>query len=865
MKEKIKNVTIKYSENLKGVCMSASAIGWIISIVFVVVLIGGFFIGFWRGLKRSIVNLVISLIGIIISFFVTPFITKTILNISISVNGQTSSINNVLVDSLKNNEEIASLIENNPNLDTFFSSLPAALANVLIFIVFALVVELVCYIIFKILALTCFKYKPGAKKLRLFGGGVGLIKTFIFSIFIFMPFASLIGTLDYISQDKSYFVLAQEGKDGSAQNPEHLIDSVLPSSLKPVISGLENNLLIKICGASNLDDAMFDYLTKVEVDGENVRVREEIKNGYVIADYSYQLKNYYDANGLVNFKNTNFKIIEKSVNNFAEGGLFEKIISSTLANVIENYKDYSFINNIEGLDKIEPVLNDIADNLREMDDNSQIYQYFSSDIKEMFNIFKSLSTSGVLDQVASAQEENIIEILVKEENKTTFTQAIESVFNLNIIQDSAVSIVNLALDSVSEGLEEVGVDTTNWTEQDWSDVSNSLVNIIENYSDLSKEGDIFEVMSAPTILVEKESEIDIESFTSKLGTLIDEAREIKLLQTAQGTSILDKFLSDQNIALPSQMLIDKDGNEVTINSYTKLFKFISEPLNAIKANDIYATLTSTLSANEIVKDIAIKVSKNQTLLEDIILPLYQVEFTKDIIIDHLTGVVNSEVMDLNTLLTYNDWKYELPYISQILVNLNSLTNGEDKSYLELALDGEIGAIIDSLSEEEVDKVLKPVLYASTTAILKQNIANEIEEVINGLTPNAQTTIDFASATLKSGDNEDQAEEICEVFKGFIGINNVYQSGMKISEIDKVVLSEFMNILQKNAYRVELQGKSEEGIFKGAFINLTNAIKEAYSSQIEASSELKELFSDPSNYIKINFSYVFSLLNNELQG
>lgn len=844
--------------------MSASAIGWIISIVFVVILIAGFFIGFWRGLKRSVVNLVISLVGIIVSFFITPLITQAILNISITVNGQATTINNALVDSLKNNEEIASLIDNNPNLDTFFSGLPAAIANVIMFIAVALLVELVCYIIYKILAVTCLKYKPDAKKLRWFGGGVGLIKTFIFSIFIFMPFAALIGTVDYVTQDRTYFAVAQEEGQSDSENPEHLIDSVLPSSLHPIISGLENNLLIKICSASNLDNAMFDYLTKVEVDGKNVEIREEIGNGYVIADYAYQLKNNYDASGLINFKNTNFQIIEKSVNNFAEGELFEKILASTLANIIENYQDYSFINNIEGIDKIEPVLNDIAASLRAMDDNSQIYQYFSSDIKDMFGIYKNLSTSGVLDQIASAQDESIIEILVKEENKTTFTQAVGSVFNLNIIQDGAVSIVNLALDSVSGDLDKVGVDTSSWTEQDWNDVSNSLVNVIEDYSDLSDEVDIFDIISEPTMLVEKDSNIDIASVTSKLGELIDEVRGIKLLQTAQGISILDSFLSEQNISLPSQPLIDKDGNEVTANSFTDLFEFISEPLIAIKTSDLYSTLTSDLQASEIVGEVAGKVSANRTLLEEIILPLYQLDFTRDIIVDNLTSVVDSDVMDLSLLNSYDAWKSELPYISEILINLNSYTAVDGQTYLELALNGNVASIIDSLSGDQVAGVLKPVLYASTTSSLKQNIANEIEEVINGLTPNSQTTIDFTAVTLKEGDVEDQADEICDVFEGFISINNVYQSGMEISEIDKVELGNFMDTLQKNAYRTEIQGKSEEGVFKEAFINLTNAIKEAYSTQIEASEELTELFSDPDNYIKINFAYVFSLLE-DLQG
>lgn len=849
--------------------MSASGIAWIISIAFVLILVGGFFMGFWRGLKRSVVNLIISVVGMIVAFFITPPITNAILNISINVNGTPSTINNVLVDSLKNNEDISLLIKNNPNLDSFFSALPSALANIVVFIVLALVVELLCYIIYKILAVTCLKYKQDEKKLRLFGGGVGLVKTFLFAIFVFMPLSSLVGTLNTVTKDKQYFSVAQaqtsvlaDGENDSINETEkidHLIDSVLPSSVDTIVSGLNNNLLFKICGASNLNNDMFDYLSKVKIDGKDVKVRQEIENGYQVADYVYQLTKYYDYNGLVNFKNTNFEVLEKAVNKLADGELFEKVISTTLQNIIENYKDYSFINNIQGIEKVEPILNDISLSLKSLANNSEIVQYFSSDIKNLFNIFKNLSTNGILDEIKTSNE-NFIDILLKEGNKNTFTESVKQVFKLNIVKDSVNSIINLALDSVSKDLEKVATDTSNWAEKEWDEISSSLVKIIDDFSELSDVVDIFEVISDPTILVMKDNNIDIEMVTSNLGQLIDEVREFKLLKTAEGKSIIDKLLEKNNISIPSSPLIDQNGEEVNITNYKELFNFVKGALQSIKESGIYSTLTdNNLNNVQKIESVANELTKNSNLLQEIILPLYQIDFTHDIVINNLVETVNKDVMDLSILDSYESWEKELKYISQLLINLNNNKSSTGESYLILALNGDIETIVNSLTEEQVEEVLKPILYSSTTNALKENIANEIEDVVNALTSPRITNIDFTSVTLIEGNNEDQAKEICEVFKSFIDINSIYIEGMKIADIDKNIMAPFMTSLQKNAYRADY-GKTQEGIFKELFINLTETIKEEYSDKISASAELTEWFADPDNYIKINFSYVFSLLN-----
>ena len=207
--------------------MSASAIGWIVSIVFIVILVIGFFIGFWRGLKRSTASLIFGLVGALLAFFLTPVITKAILGINITADGTQTSINNYLVEMIKSaSEDIEALVNANPNLESFFAQLPSALANVVVFIVLTAVVELIMYIIYRIIASIFLKYKPGAKKHRITGGVVGAIKTLIIVVFAFMPLSALIGTLNNIIYEDTYFVehVQSDTTVANAEDGEIIID-----------------------------------------------------------------------------------------------------------------------------------------------------------------------------------------------------------------------------------------------------------------------------------------------------------------------------------------------------------------------------------------------------------------------------------------------------------------------------------------------------------------------------------------------------------------------------------------------------------------------------------------------------------------
>ena len=153
--------------------MSSTIIALIVSIVFIIILVAGFFVGFWRGLKKSTANLIFSIVGIIVAFFVTAPITNLIMNINIDYNGQTVLLSDLALVMAKENQDLVILINNNPNIEAIFAFLPQAIVNTVVFILITCAIELVIYIIYRIIAFFL-KTKEGEKKHRLSGGFVGL-------------------------------------------------------------------------------------------------------------------------------------------------------------------------------------------------------------------------------------------------------------------------------------------------------------------------------------------------------------------------------------------------------------------------------------------------------------------------------------------------------------------------------------------------------------------------------------------------------------------------------------------------------------------------------------------------------------------
>ena len=844
--------------------MSATAIAWIVSVFFIVILIAGFFVGFWRGLKKSTANLIFSVVGILVAFFVTPAITNAIMGIQVTYDGQPTTLNQMLVEMLRDDQTIASLIDRNPNIATLIQGLPGALANTVVFILVTLAIELVIYIIYRIVASTALKPKEDESKHRWWGAGVGLVKTFLLTLFAFMPLAGLIGVYDTLKTNESFMVSVDSSSEMGSQNLNaSLIADNVPTELDEILTGLENNALIKICGVFGLDNATFDYLSKVKVEDNNVYIRKEIETIYPIANFVYQMQSEEQD---ITFANFDYEKLEEYVNSFVDGGLFKGIVVDLANDIIQNYQEYSFLDSLVDDENVREVFSSLQTSLAEYSENHVMLEsYFIHDVKEMFSTVKVLGQSGMLDQMVTVSGEDslnqVLDILVADNNITTSEEALNSALDVNIVRDAIGPITKIALQSMLEDVDDINTDTSTWSEQDWDDLSSSVVNLLKDYRDLSQDANIMDVVSDPTILIGDEyTSAQLTNALTGVGSLIDEIRSIKLFQTTSGGSIIDRMLEENNITLPQEPVKDAQGQSVTIDSYSGLFDFLSPVLVTVKENDLYDIFNNTSDTLSMMSSLANVLSQegNENLLSEVILPLTQVEPTKTLIVDEMIKTIQNDIVDFSTLNTYEDWQGDLNYISNLLVTLNTLSY-EGTSYLEYALNGDIDTILNNVRAEELPQVIKPVLYAKSTSKLKTSIFDSLVEIANSLTGGVNT-IDLSAITLVEGNSEDQADEICEVFASFVAINESYTSE-SLRDIDKTLLGEFLTNMQQNAYRVTLAGKSEEGIFKGIFDNFLQSLKDEYAEEIakDTSGRVNEIL-DETNYPNIDFTELFELLS-----
>ena len=852
--------------------MTSALIGWIASILFILILVGGFFVGFWRGFKRSTANLIFSVIGVIIAFFITPVITNAVLGIQVNYEGSQVQLKDLVYEMIISIGDVKQMISTNANLKTLVANLPAALFSTLIFIIVTILVEMVIYIIYKICN---FAFIKGPKGGKLFGGIVGVAKTFIVTIIAFMPFAGLIGLANNLTTANDYSIRTASvqtvTEDTEGQEDETKIYSLaadqLPNEAVIVIRGLENNMLTKCSSLFGLDNAMFDYYSGVKVDGGKVHIREELQNAYDVADFGYQISKYEMKD--IDFSVINYDKLLEAVNAFTGSDLFKQIISKTVYDVIVDYDKYTFIPTDS---EINDILVELGTNLATVENVST---YFSSDIDKLVKTFKTVGKSGIINDVLALETnsiENLADVLISEDNVEAFEAAINNVFALNTVQDSISSVMQTVVTKVSTELDEVSINSADISENGWKEIASSITTVVKDFAEVSKIVNVGDVLADPTVLLDKTKHYDLNSLTQKIGDIIDQVRTNKLLQTADNKPVVDKMLEKNKLALPKTKLTSIDGKQVDIKTYKDLMKFVAPSLIKIRDEGIYDLATGNSTTVEKVVSLGEIVSKenNATLLADIVMPLYQIDFTRDIIVDTLTSELGTEYINLGVLNGYDEWNSDLALISNMLITLSSSTVN-DTTYLELAVNNKFDKVLSSLTSTTVEGVVKPILTAKATEPLRVKLFDGLKAELDKYT-NVETTISLNGVSFTGEDS--QTQEVIDVLEAFVEINKINIGSIANAKHESVAA--LFEVMQLNAYRtVKLEGKEAEGILADAFVNLVNAYKDAYSDVVDYIEENEELCEElgvsslaPENYVRIDFAQLIEVMdrvNGEIAG
>lgn len=838
-----------------------SMVGLILNLLFVLILVIGFLLGIWRGLKKSAVSAAFSVVGVIVAFFVTPLITNAILGISINVDGTQVTLNQYIIDQLRSNPDIANLLANTPSFENFIANVPSAVANTVIFIVVTFLVELVLYVPYRIIASVCLKQK-GQKKYRWWGGAVGLVKAFVVAIFVFMPLSSLAGTAKQIDEREDIFVAEsvtdastlaqdepQEGEEGQESNS--LLSTVLPVEFVDVVYSIDNSAFGVLGGLVGLDNAMFDYLSKVDMENGNVYIRQELVNYFDAYNIFTQISNEMQKENGKSLTQLNFEKIDKVIEGVLNGGLYRSVAVEVLTEVIVDYQNYSFMQN-ETFVEYYPLFDSVGLSLKtNLSQNIEgAIQYFSNDIKEIYSAFKTLATNGVLDQLRQMQEgTSILDILMSDENFASFSKVIDDLFSMNVVRDGVTFVSNKLLSTVIEGLDEIAVDVKDWTEEIWDQLSLDISNVLEKAISVVDQVDISQVIDDPTSIL-KDKELDVTSILTDLGNLIDQIRGIQLFKNEQGQSIVDNLLTDNGFTLPSadEVIYNTDGTEVTIDSYTDLLTFFAPSFEKIQEIGLFSQIEESTDAETLIKYFADQISLDETLLSTVILPLTQVEPAKSLITDLFVQNVQSDLINLSEIEGYDMWKSELESLTSILTTLNQESPVEGKTYLDFAFEGDVSGILNNLgSNVTITQILSPVLTAKSTDGLKKQVFQTIDEMLNEVVGTSENfgdleSLDFDTIFIIEGGIEDQTDEVCNIFENVIEIYKDYTEATEgggnydLASMDKTMLGILADSIKANAYRVEIASQNGEesrpqnnGIFRTAFDNLYDQMLSSFEN------------------------------------
>ena len=825
--------------------MNASTINLMVSFIFVFVLIIGFLIGFWRGIRKSALNMAFSLVAVVVAFFVTPLVTNAIMGISIAYQEKTITLNQYLVELLKQNQDIATLIESNPNVEILVEKIPSAVANVLIFLILSMVVMFVFYIIYRIIASIFLKRKENQKVHRTLGGVVGVIQAFIISLFVFMPLSSLLGLfgdvlnktdiyLDNTANEKVLNANGDDVQEESSNGNNSALANFLPEQINTIASSLNNSFFFQMCGAVGLDDAMFDYYGTINIDGQDLVLRKEILNYAQIYDISIQISQISSTEK--SFKDLDFEKLEVYFDQVINGTLFKQIFVDVLQEFVTNYQNYSFLNN-ETITEYSELLDNISMSLKEslQESANGAIEYFQNDLKSLFDIFKQLSQNGIIDEIYNNEDKTvkgILNILTADQNLPVFSSSLEELLSMNILHDGVDIVLNNFLPEIMEGIDKIAVDTSQWVDQQWKNLSVELSNVLENFSKVSSEIDIFSVLKDPTSLLNSESEVNITNALSSLGEFVDSVLNVSILKNSEGESVFNKILIDNNFVLPDNDVYANDGSAISISNYKQYFAFIAQSLEEIKENDLYALLTQSSSINDMMKQLATLLEQDANLLQNIFLPLYQVEPTKTLIANELVSATKSELIDLSNIEGYDAWKKELGYLQNILVILNKEAQS-GQTYLDFAVAGNVDTILQSLGNSDatitISDILQPLLKASSTDGIKNTLFETLEEVLNQLS-GISINIVYDNQTFNEDNSDNQIVEVCTVFEDFISIYQQYKSSgesFELTSLSGESIGQLFDHIKENAYRVELLSKQSEGILKEVFDGLYNKLLQDY--------------------------------------
>ena len=824
--------------------MSAGAIIAILDVFFVLLLGIGFWQGWARGIKRSSVELATSFVCIIITGFITPPITNAILGITVTTAEGAMSLQTYFVNAISSIEGVSIWLESSPTMVSFLEKLPSVLLCAVVFLLVSILMRIIVYIIYKVISVIAFKSKKqekelGLKRNRWAGAAISTFKMFMIALVMFMPLGSLVKLAD----DNLPTITAAAGAEDA-----------VPKQVTDIVHGINKSAFGVLGGAVGLDDFMFDNISQFKINDKKIKVRKEV--GTYLNLYT-SIAELDPAN--MTISDVNWDDMDKLYEQATNTEFFDAIVLNIAGELMINYQTLISTPGAEQFQQYEQVFEGIKTGLT----NATSYErYFKSDLDRIYYAFSDMGRSGYLDTLLTENVDpmHAITVLVQD-YEPLIDGTINKIGDLNILHDAHSPLLDLLLQMVAGN--EIGdiFQDANTQITDWPLFRSELKTIIMQLGNTNaliepqvKFADIF---TDPKNLLKIKN--DTDKILEKLGNMLDTIDNMELFTTKQGDKLFDKILAHFNLG---DILNLENGTK--LNSYTQFFNKISPSVQNLTKLDLYNAIEGGMDLTKLLKCFSVKMveDKNETgeyssLLADTLLPLYELSLTNRLIFDELVKTTTGgTVLDFSLLETgeYNsslaNWQSDLNAITALITELELVKiqtpDGEQSGFEFIFNGGDINVLVDALGEEQSQKIIEPILNAISAQPLRDMLANEVVKATESATGKTDVTFSLARENFVGDDS--QSKEISSIIAKALKLVKT-QGG--IENISFADLGAFIESLKLNAFRVELNKGTTQGITRSIFDAFIGAATDKFN--------IAQLFKDKQMY-KIDFNKLFSLVD-----
>ena len=430
----------------------------ILNIVFAVFLVIGFLLGL-KGLKKSGVRFTCFIVAILIALFITPVVSKAVMNIQVTVDSSKITLNDYVLQMINSVPEIGDITSKSPTIQKLISNFPIMIGNIFVFVILSYILSFLSWIVYLVFASVINKnYKAKAengnkiKKHRLFGGLIGAFQALLLVGITFLPVCGFANIINQIQNTASAEMVETVETNATSK----LLDENLPEEVKVIIDAYNSSALSAVGNIFGLGDKLFNDIASVKVDDTKIALRDEIIN----------LSKVYDNASFL----LNMQITPENISSLD----YDKLITATnyvfdsniLKSALPDFFNYFFDELLERDDvKNNKDLVDILNVIKgDITKDNKTVENLKNEVNCVLNLMKSMSKSGIMDELPLGDREattdnlvNILNILSKD-NKKSFNELIDICFESKILNRCVVYGLSTAVYKLEDELKELTKD-----------------------------------------------------------------------------------------------------------------------------------------------------------------------------------------------------------------------------------------------------------------------------------------------------------------------------------------------------------------------------------------------------------------------